>query len=167
MKSGQELIEAILVNREEHDKLYEQLFSDVNKDILIRRIKAYCEQVVRGREKPTTCTERFSVVFGIHQSGFEKDVYPVSSVEWNVTNTGKIAVLVEAFFRGERDGSHTFIIPASDEEWASKLRDMTSDAEQREEEIRHIVAEASLCKEKMDRETYEDLKKRFEPQGGE
>jgi len=161
-----ELTRKITILKAQIGEAREELFSPENKKIFCNRIQLLCEQIVRGRESPNRCCERFSIPFSLFENKegaaccILKGEYPASEVTWE-TEEDYIKVSVEAIFNYETDSTYTFSFPADEIEFQSYLKSVTNLANGREAQLDEELLEEQGKTEQEERELLKVLQAKY------
>ena len=132
------------------------IFTKENIDKFKNQILDICQEIIVGRNHPTTCFDKYSIPFGLIE---EIDDYPFESyygkyIEWSVSENNKIIAEIEAVVNGGIDSEFRFDIPANEDEYKEFLLKLKGKGINR---LKRFEAE-----EEKERKLFEKLKLKFD-----
>jgi len=141
----------------------QELFAD-HRNTLFNRLIETCKARIIGLEKPSSCCNSNSILFGIanmtpHDLIDRK--YPASRIEWEFSG-GVIQVIIEAWFRGELDAGIDLSFPVKQEDFDAFINDLKANGAKRlrvQSDAMRIKMEA---KEAEERALFQELKAKYD-----
>ena len=149
---------------------YDMIFTKNTKIILIERIIEISREITRGRDEPTTCTEKYSIPFGlirikeIGKNPFES--YPFESyygrcIEWDIRGE-YIVANIQTGSAGEFDSCFEYTIPVDDDKYRMYLASLQIEADKREENRFKTSQLLKKQEQNKEHELYIRLKEKYE-----
>jgi hypothetical protein len=173
--SIEDLSKKILRHKEELRNMKHSLFSD-NKELFYSRIVRVCEQLVRGREKPTCCNSGdYSIEFGIVETGLNgllKEQYrsfQSRNIAFDVEDhfsDSKLLIFIKArietIFHDKVEDSIIIMFPVNDYDFDVHIERLKDSADKREEKIKKDTKEGIRTMEDIEKEQLKFLKSKYE-----
>ena len=170
----EELCKKILEYKEQLRDMNHLLFSDY-KELFYNRILKVCEQTIRGHKEPISCSQDYSIEFGIVKNGLnglQNNDYPSRSISLNVAehfSNSKlllfIEVDIEASWHDEIDGTIHVMFPVNDYDFDAYLERLKDSADKREIKAKKDMEEKIKTVEEKEKEQLKLLKEKYETGG--
>ena len=159
----------LIKNHNKHKRIAEEkrdmIFTDGTKDVLKERILEVSQIIVRGRRKPTTCGDEYSIPFGlieVKEDGANPfGHYYGKHIDWSIEEESIVAE-IETIFRGEQDSYYKYTIPVDDNEYKLYLSKLGVEADKRENGQLQKSQLLKQEKEKLERELYIELRQKYD-----
>jgi len=166
MKDLDKMIKEYHNLKDQAENLKREIFSDITVDVLKERIILLCEQIMRGREEPQTCSEQYSIPSSIAR---KKDMelsdplfhYDINECDFEIIED-RVKILLESWFRGELDSSYEFNIPLVESSFNKYLREESKAANEREQKVKVLKAVEDKKQKNLELQLLRELKAKYE-----